>query len=73
MLLLTHRIRLSQPRTKLVVDLRRVGQAKHVHVVSRREGLHLSEAWMVDAARKHEVAVDPLLFRLQRDKRHPHL
>ena len=71
--LLADPIGFPEPAAKLLVNFLEPGQTENVQVVPGREGLHLAEAGMLEPARQHYVAVEPLLPRSDLGKGHPDL
>lgn len=59
--LLAHLIRLRQPGPDFVVDFVHVFETEGVKMIARRKGFDPAEAWIREATRQDDVAVDPVL------------
>ncbi|HET9410952.1 MAG TPA: hypothetical protein VFO75_03620 [Candidatus Dormibacteraeota bacterium] len=71
--LLADPVGLGQPGRDLVIDLRRVDEPEAVDLVARRDDFDASEARTVQAARQHDVAVNPMSPQSEGRKAHADL
>ncbi len=71
--LFTDSVRLGQPGGHLIVDLGRISKPEHVDLVSRRDDVDPAEAWTLEVARQHHVAVHPMAAKGERRKAHADL
>ena len=73
MLLISHEVRLRQPRAKVRIDVGQLREPEDMEVVSRRKRFDLSKARMLEPPGQHEVSVQPSLARGDLRERHAHL
>ena len=73
MALLANGVCFGQPFAKLRVHITGCRQPECVDMISRRNGLNLAEARMLEAPRKHDMTVEPICPWCDLSKRHPHL
>src|SRR6478736_1481615 len=66
-------VRLAHPRDKRGVDVARVGEAKRMEVVLRRERLDRAEPRVLETARENDVTVEPSFPRRDLRERHTDL
>lgn len=71
--LLSHRIRLGEPRAKLGVDVSELFQAEGVQVVAWGERLDAAESGMLEPPCEHQVTIEPAAPRRHLRERHAHV
>ena len=72
-LLLADGVRFREPFAEFVVDVGGAHESEIVDVVSRRECLNRSKSQIVEAARQHEMPIEPILPRRDLRERHSHV
>ncbi len=73
MFLRTNIVRLPKPGTKFRVDIRGRRQPEVMDVITRRDRVDAPEARVLQTAREHDMAVEPLPLGRHLRERHPHL
>jgi hypothetical protein len=71
--LLANSVCLGKPCPELRVHISGSRKPESMNVVTRRDGLHLAKAGVLEPPRKHNVAVQPIRPRCDLRERHPHL